>query len=77
MGSILSTKRLEKHLIERGLLPDRCRLVEVSITPNSALVVRYEVFVEAAQLGQFADAMKAAADEALADDERHRVALKA
>lgn len=74
MNTILSTRLLEKQLIQRGLLPARCRLVEVSITPNSPLVLRYEVFVEAEQLSAFADAMKAAADEAIESNERNRIA---
>ena len=48
----------------RGLLPAHCRLIEVGMTPSAALVIRYEVFVTADQLGSFADALKAAAVEA-------------
>lgn len=75
-GSRMSSRGLEKELVVRGLLPPGCRLVEVSVTPNSALVIRYETFVTNEQLGQFADAMKAAADASLADDERNRIALE-
>jgi hypothetical protein len=77
MNSVMSTMRLEKELISRGILPDHCRLIEVRIEPKSALVVRYEVFVTADQLESFADAMKAAASQQLADDERYRKALQA
>lgn len=73
--SFLHSRGLEKELIARGLLPAGCRLVEVSITPSSALVIRYEVYVQASQLAEFADAMKVTADEAIADDERNRIAL--
>jgi hypothetical protein len=61
MTKILNTYALEKELITRGLVPDGCRLVEVSITPHSALVVRYEIFIDADRLELFADAMKAVA----------------
>lgn len=64
MRKILTTTALEKHLIARGLVPDGCRLLELSITPNSALVVRYEVFIDLDRLELFADAMKATAVEA-------------
>jgi hypothetical protein len=63
MKQILNTRALEKQLIARGLVPEGCRLLEVSITPNSALVVRYEVFIDADRLERFADAMKAVALE--------------
>ena len=74
-SSIVNTRRIEKQLIDRGLLPSGCRLIEVSMKPNTALVLRYEVFVRNDQLGLFADALKAAAVEAAADDERNRRAL--
>jgi hypothetical protein len=70
----ITTKRLERELLDRGLLPANCRLVEISVTPASALVIRYEVYVEADQLGRYADALKAAAVAQLDDDERNRVA---
>lgn len=73
MANIISTRRIEKELIDRGLLPAQCHLIEVRIEPNAALVIRYEVFVTNDQLGAFADALKAAAAaEAAAVDERNR-----
>ena len=66
---ILNTRAIEKALIARGLLPTGCRLVEVSIEPNAPLVIRYEVFVDADQLNDFADAMKEAAVEAIGERE--------
>jgi len=75
--TIVNTRRLEKELITRGLLPDRCRLIEVRVEPDSALVVRYEVYVTADKLALYADALKAAATEAIADNERHRRAVEA
>jgi hypothetical protein len=71
MASIVNTRRIEKELIARGLMPAHCRLIEVRIEPSAALVIRYEVFVQNDQLGAFADALKAAADEGAADDERN------
>lgn len=68
MTKILNTAALEKELIARGLVPDGCRLLEVSITPNSALVIRYEVFIDADRLERFAAAMTAAAVDARAHD---------
>jgi len=74
MASLVGNRRISRHLAERGLLPAQCRLVEVSIEPTGALVIRYEVFVHSDQLGALADALKAAADEGTADDERNRLA---
>jgi len=76
MSSVMSTRHIEKELIARGLVPDGCRLLEVSIGVNTPLVVRYEVFVKADQLDMLADALKAAASAALADNERNRAAIK-
>jgi hypothetical protein len=75
MASIINTRRIEQELKSRGLLPARCRLIEVSMEPNAPLVIRYEVFVENDQLSLLADALKAAATETAVDDERHRLAL--
>ena len=75
MSSIQSTFRLEKELIARGLIPADCRLIEISMEPNSALVIRYEVFVRSDRMALFGDAIKAAAEEAITDDERNRRAL--
>lgn len=61
----ISTPQLAKELMARGLIPDNCRLVEVSIPRHGALIIRYEVFVEADRFALFADAMKAAAQHAL------------
>lgn len=74
MKTLVNSRLLEVELMRRELLPKGCRLVELSITPNSALVIRYEVFVTSEQLDQYADALKAAALLALADDERNRLA---
>lgn len=73
----VGSRRLTKHLISRGLLPDGCCLVEVSMTPNDALIIRYEVMVTGDKLELYADALKAAAIEAMEDDERNRIANEA
>jgi hypothetical protein len=71
--SRMSTRALEPELIKRGLLPPECKLIEVSIAPHSALVIRYEVYVRSDQLALFAEAMNAVAVEAMkADEERQQ-----
>jgi hypothetical protein len=75
MTRMVSTMRLEKELKARGLVPDECKLIEVRIEPQSALVVRYEVFVRPDQLDLFADALKAVAQQGLADDARQRAVI--
>ena len=76
MANIQSTARLEKELMARGLLPRDCRLVEISVTPNRPLVIRYEVFVRTDELVLFAEALTTAAAAAVADDEAHELALQ-
>lgn len=71
MSTIVNTRRIEKELIARGLVPEHCKLLEVRIEPTSAPVIRYEVFVSGDRLDLLADALKAAAQAALADDERN------
>jgi hypothetical protein len=72
MSAIVHTARLEKELIARGLVPDDCTLLEVRIEPHAGLLMRYEMFVRGDRLDLFADALKAAAQQALAEDERKR-----
>lgn len=76
MASIIGTRRIEKELCERGLVPEHCRLIEISMTPASALVIRYEIFVTNEQVGLVADALKAAAEGQREDDERNRRAIE-
>ncbi len=59
--SFVLSRALEKELIARGLVPKECKLLEVRVEPNAALVVRYEAFVRPDQLDLFADAACAAA----------------
>lgn len=61
MMNVISNHRLAMELEQRGLLPKHCRLLEVSIPPGGALVLRYEVFVEPGDLAKFADALLAVA----------------
>lgn len=43
--SIKISNPVVKLLEARGLLPKHCRLLEIHIPPNEAMVIRYEVFI--------------------------------
>ena len=76
MKNIISNRRIAKELIKQGLLPDACRLLEVSIGVDGATILRYERMVYADDLAKVAEALRVAASEATADDERNRLALE-
>jgi hypothetical protein len=59
--------RISTPIVERlqadGLLPPDCRLVELVITPGSAMILRFEVLVTDERLRQLGGALLALADE--------------
>jgi hypothetical protein len=61
MRSILSNQRLADELTKRDLTPRNCRLLELRVEPTGALVIRYEVFVDAPLADGIADALKTVA----------------
>ena len=46
----VSVRGLHKPLADAGLVPPNCRVMEISIGVEGALVVRYEVFLTAEQI---------------------------
>jgi len=50
-------RQISAALVERGLLPVNCRLLELSIGVEGATVIRYERFVTGEELGILADAL--------------------
>jgi len=53
-------QRLEKALIDAGLVPKNCRRLEVIIAPMQATILRYEVFVDQDDMGKLATSFAAA-----------------
>ena len=47
---VIDVRVFHKPLADAGLVPDNCRLLEMSIGANGAFVVRYEVFFTPEQL---------------------------
>lgn len=62
MDVYLSNRRIGKILSERGLLPPNCRLLEVRLEVDGALVIRYERFVPVSEVRVFAEALLVAAN---------------
>jgi hypothetical protein len=50
MNRYVNVKRLHKPLEEAGLVPPNCRLLDLAIGTDGALIVRYDVLVTAEQL---------------------------
>jgi len=58
----ISNHSLARELIARGLVPDHCRLIDVRIGVQGAVVLRFETYLTADQLQLFADAFAATAN---------------
>jgi len=76
MKSAISNKRIADELVKRGLVPDGCRLLELSIGVSGAAFIRYERLIYGDELAKIAEALKSVAGDVTADDERNRIALK-
>ena len=74
MSNVMGNRRIADELQKRGLVPPNCKLLEMRIEPAGALVIHYEVFVTGDRVLQFADALRAAAQAQVDDDERNRQA---
>jgi len=55
MPRYVNVKRLHKPLEAAGLVPHHCRLLDLVIGTEGALIVRYEVLVTAEQLVALGD----------------------
>lgn len=62
MERILDSQRIAAELAKRGMLPDRCRLVELRMGVKGAPVLAFEKFLSVDEWVKVADAIKAAAD---------------
>jgi len=61
--AVMTGRGLAPMLIKHGLLPDNCRLIEVSMSPDSIPIIRYEVFVTKEQMAKFAEALREASED--------------
>jgi hypothetical protein len=59
MKSIIDVRRFHKPLADAGLVPDHCRVVDMSIGVSGAFTIRYEVMLTAAQLVALGEVFKA------------------
>lgn len=51
-----------KALVDAGVVPDRCRNLELIIQASGALVLRYEILVTAEDIGKLSKAFAAIDD---------------
>lgn len=66
MKSLVHIQQFHKPLAAAGLVPANCRLLEITIGVDGALVARYEVFWEAAELKAFGIICQTIAESATA-----------
>lgn len=57
---IMSNRSLERALIDQGIVPKHCRLLDVVIPAGGLPILRYETIVQHEDLGNLADAFAAA-----------------
>ena len=60
--SAIHSRRLEKELIDRKLVPDGCRFLSLVIEVGRPITMHLEKFPDVIELVQLGDALKAAAD---------------
>lgn len=61
MSEMVSNRSIGEALSKRGLIPTRCRLIDVHMEPTGALTVRYEKYI-GDELALFADALREVAE---------------
>lgn len=55
------SEKLAAALAKRGLVPPQCRLIEVTITPHSVVMLKFAVMVSDDDMRKFSDAFAEAA----------------
>lgn len=63
MKMIAHSGKLERALIAEGLVPANCRLLEIVVKPDSAPIIRFEVFVQTDDLVKLSKAFAVAAGD--------------
>ena len=61
----IGSRLLHKPLADAGLIPANCRLMEVVISATGAIVVRYETFISAEDLGKLGVVLQTASEDEL------------
>ena len=67
---MINVQRLHKPLEEAGLVPPHCRLLELQIGVGGALSVKYEVYLDAAQVVRLGMILQDVGNELLAGPPR-------
>ena len=67
METAVSVRRFHKPLADAGIVPENCRLLEMSIGVSGAFVVRYEVFLTAPQLVALGGIFQIVGEELMAE----------
>jgi len=61
MSDIIGNHAIATELVKRGLVPAHCRVLDVHIDVRGPVILRYEKFLTADELVQFAEAWAAVA----------------
>jgi hypothetical protein len=67
-ASRTGSRRLEKELLARNLVPDGCRFIALVVEVNAAVVIKLEKYVTTDDMIHLAAALKAAAEAQALED---------
>jgi hypothetical protein len=65
VSSFIACGPLANELIARGLVPEHCRILSIEVGVSGAVLVRYEKYIDEAELVKFGDAFMATAEKLL------------
>jgi hypothetical protein len=70
MNSLINVQKFHAPLQAAGLVPENCRVLDISIGVSGALSVRYEVFLTAEQLVTLGSIFQVVGESIVADRTR-------
>jgi hypothetical protein len=70
MAFRIANRSLHKPLQDAGLVPPNCRLMDIKIGVDGAMVVVYECFLDMDQLAKLAAVLAAAADSEISQSRK-------
>jgi hypothetical protein len=68
MRSLINVQKLHAPLIAAGLVPENCRVLDISIAASGVLSLRYEVFLTAEQLVTLGSVFRVVGESIVADE---------
>jgi hypothetical protein len=68
MKSLINVQKFHAPLQAAGLVPENCRLLEISIGVHGSLSIRYDVFLTAEQLVTLGSIFQNVGESIIADD---------